>query len=133
MHIPVNSPLITTEDIAAVVATLEDGWISGDGPVVSGFEEAMAASVGRKHAISVSNGTVAIDLAISALTFETGDEIIVPSFTIISVINQILRNGLKPRFVDCDLLTWNMKIDEVERLINTRTRAIIAVKSPCLL
>ena len=127
MQIPVNSPLITTEDIAAVVAALEDGWISGDGPVVSGFEEAMAASVGRKHAISVSNGTVAIDLAISALTFETGDEIIVPSFTIISVINQILRDGLKPRFVDCDPLTWNMKIDEVEKLINPRTRAIIAV------
>jgi perosamine synthetase len=127
MQIPVNSPLITPEDIAAVVAALEDGWISGDGPVVSDFEEAMAASVGRKHGISVSNGTVAIDIAISALAFQKGDEIIVPSFTIISVINQILREGLVPRFVDCDPLTWNMNTDEVEGLINPRTRAIIAV------
>jgi perosamine synthetase len=127
MQIPVNAPLITTEDIASVVAALEDGWISGDGPIVSGFEEAMAASVGRKHGISVSNGTVALDIAISALNFEAGDEIIVPSFTIISVINQILREGLVPRFVDCDELTWNMKVEEVENLINVRTRAVIAV------
>ena len=127
MQIPVNSPLITPEDIAAVVAALEDGWISGDGPVVSDFEEAMAASVGRKHGISVSNGTVAIDIAISALAFQKGDEIIVPSFTIISVINQILREGLVPRFVDCDPLTWNMNTDEVEGLIRNTVKSCAAL------
>ena len=127
MYIPVNSPLIASEDISAVISALEGGWISGEGPLVNEFDHEMARSVGRKHAISVSNGTAALDIAVETLNLKSGDEVIVPTFTIISVINQILRAGAIPKFVDCHEDTWNMKVSDVEPLINSRTRAIFAV------
>jgi perosamine synthetase len=125
--IPVNTPQILEEDIQSVVQSLRDGWISGEGPVVSSFEDAFAKLCGRKYAVAVSNGTAAIDLVIHALGLGPGDEIILPSFTIISCVSQILRTGARPIFVDSDPNTWNMDVSLVEPLINQRTRAIMAV------
>ncbi len=128
MHqVPVNTPLVDESDILAVSQTLRDGWISGEGPVVAKFELDFASFCDRKHGVSVTNGTAAIELVIHSLGFGKGDEIIVPSFAIISCISQILRCGATPIFVDADPLTWNMDVNVVEELITPRTRAIMAV------
>lgn len=125
--IPVSSPLITAKDLEMVTQALSDGWISGEGPYIDLFENKMAEICDRKFAISVSNGTDALDLVFQGLNFEPGDEIILPSFTIISCLSQILRMGLVPVFVDADPVTWNMDVQQVEALISNKTRAILAV------
>ena len=125
--IPVNTPLITESDIEAVAASLREGWVSGDGPIVAKFEADFAQFCGRKHGISVTNGTAAIELVIHALNFGPNDEIIVPSFAIISCISQILRCGATPVFVDSDPITWNMDTSKLEESITAKTKAILVV------
>lgn len=89
--IPVNRPLLTPEDLAYVGEALESTWISGEGPYVKEFEDVFSETIGSRFAISVSNGTVALDLVIEALGIGPGDEVILPSFTIISCMSQILK------------------------------------------
>jgi perosamine synthetase len=126
-YIPVNIPWVTEEDADYVRQAVAEGWISGEGKYVAEFEEGMAALCRRKNAIAVSNGSVAIDLVIEALGIGPGDEVILPSFTIISCLAQILRNGATPVFVDALPDTWNMNVSQVESLITSRTKAIMAV------
>jgi perosamine synthetase len=125
--IPVNTPLITKEDTDYVTKAVSEGWISGEGKYVAEFEEAMGLLCKRNHAIAVSNGSVAIDLVIESLGIGRGDEVILPSFTIISCLAQILRNGATPVFVDALPDTWNMDVSQVESLISPKTKAIMAV------
>lgn len=125
--IPVNSPDLSGNERKYLIECIESGWISSEGPFVKKFEDAYAKFVGRTYAIAVSNGTAAIDIAISSLGIQEGDEVIVPAFTIISCINQILRVGATPIFVDADQNTWNMNVDLVESLITTKTKAIMVV------
>ena len=75
----------------------------------------------------VSNGTAALEIAVKALNLKKNDEVIVPNFTIISNVLSILKQGLKPVFIDCDLQTWNMKIEDIEKSITKKTKAIMAV------
>ncbi len=126
-QVPVNTPLITEEDIASVVNALRDGWVSGEGPIVAEFENSFAQSCNREFGIAVTNGTAAIELVIHALDIGPGDEIILPSFAIISCVAQILRTGATPIFVDSTPDTWNMDVSTVESLITPRTKAIMAV------
>ena len=86
-----------------------------------------AARVGRKHAIAVSNGTAAIDAAVDALGIGPGDEVIMPAFTIISCITQIVRCGAIPVLVDSDPTTWNMDVTQIEAKITRRTKALMVV------
>lgn len=125
--IPVNIPQITEQDIDAVIGALRDGWISGEGPVINQFENEVARNSNRKFGVAVSNGSDALDLAFKALNLRAGDEVILPSFTIISCLAPILRMGLIPVFVDSDPETWNMDIREVEASITKKTKAILAV------
>ena len=128
MHqVPVNTPLIDESDISAVSQALREGWISGEGPVVANFEESFAQFCDRKHAISVTNGTAAIEVVIHSLGFGPGDEIIIPSFAIISCVSQILRSGARPVFIDSDPFVWNIDASKVEEAITSRTKAIMAV------
>ena len=69
----------------------------------------------KKYAIAVSSGTAALDIAFASLKIKKGDEVILPTFTIISCVNQIIRSGATPVFVDCDLTTWNVNISEIEK------------------
>ena len=125
--IPVNIPLITTEDMDYVSKAMSETWISGEGAYVEEFESSFATLCNRRFGIAVSNGSVAIDLVIEALELKVGDEIILPSFTIISCLNQILRAGATPVFVDAKSDTWNMDVAQVEALVSPRTKAIMAV------
>ncbi len=125
--IPVNEPLLDGNEKKYLVQCVETGWISSEGPFVQQFEKGMAAKVGRKHGVAVCNGTAALDIAVAALEFEPGDEIIVPAFTIISCISEIVRSGLVPVLVDSDPRTWNMDIGQIQAKITPRTKAILMV------
>lgn len=125
--IPVNEPLLNGNEKKYLNECIDTGWISSEGPFVSEFEKRMALLTNRKYAVAVANGTLAIDMAITALDIQEGDEVIMPTFTIISCITQIIRVGAIPVLVDSDLATWNMKVDEIESKINSRTKAIMAV------
>ena len=127
MIIPVSRPCITKDDVDAVAGILRDGFVSGDAPIVAEFESAFASAVHRKHGIAVSNGSVALDLALHALDLEVGDEVIVPSFTIASCLFAVLRTKATPIFIDVDQLTWNLSFDTLHSAISPRTRALLAV------
>ena len=126
-YIPVNIPEITSADIDYVAKSMKETWVSGEGEYVVEFEETFSKVCNRKFGIAVSNGTVAIDLVIEALDLQPGDEVVLPSFTIVSCLNQILRRGAVPVFVDALPDTWNMDVASVESMITPRTRAIMAV------
>jgi perosamine synthetase len=125
--IPVNEPLLDGNEKKYLVECINSGWISSDGPFVKRFEKEFASRIGRKHGIAVTNGTSAIDAAMESLQIKKGDEVILPTFTIISCILQIVRSGAKPVLVDADPLTWNMDINQIEDKITKRTKAIMVV------
>jgi len=125
--IPVNQPLLDGNEEKYLVECIRTGWISSEGPFVARFEEQFAARVERKHGIAVSNGSVALDTAVAALGLGTGDEVILPTSTIISCAAAIVRTGATPVLVDCDPRTWNMHVDRVEARITPRTKAIMVV------
>ena len=127
LYIPVNEPLLNGNEKKYLIECIDTGWISSEGPFVSAFEQKFAQRIGRKHAIAVCNGTAAIDVAIEALEIKRGDEVIVPAFTIISCLNQIVRSGAKPVLVDSDPHTWNMNVHEIEARITKKTKAIMIV------
>ena len=133
--IPVNQPLLDGNEGKYLQECISSGWISSEGPFVDRFEAGMAAVTGRRHAIAVSNGTAALEVAVAALRLEVGDQIVMPTFTIISCAAAVLRNNCTPLFVDSDPVTWNMDIsklvelveDEIERKGNRRLKAIMVV------
>ena len=127
IQIPVSQPHISEDDKIAVLDCLNNGFLSGDAPIVAEFERNFANIVGTRYGIAVANGSVALDLALHALNLEQGDEVIVPSFTIASCLFAIMRTGATPVFVDCDEDTWNMSIQTVEPKITTKTKAILVV------
>ena len=91
--IPVNEPLLDGNEKLYLNDCIKSGWISSDGPYVKRFEDKVAKVVGRKYGISVSNGSSALDLAIAVLDISKGDEVILPSHTIISCASAIYRSG----------------------------------------
>jgi perosamine synthetase len=125
--VPVNEPLLTGNEKAYLNECIDSGWISSEGPFVTQFEQSFAHRCTRRHGISVCNGTAALDLAVTALGIGKGDEVILPTFTIISCVSQILRVGAIPVFVDCDPYTWNINVDQIEHLVTHRTKAIMVV------
>jgi perosamine synthetase len=135
MMIPVNEPLLNGNEKKYLNECIDTAWISSEGPFVKRFEERMAATMGRKHGIAVCNGTVALEAAVAALELQPGDEVIMPTFTIISCAAAIVRRGCTPLLVDSDPMTWNMDIeklrirveDEIGKKGNKRLKAIMVV------
>jgi perosamine synthetase len=125
--IPVNQPLLNGREKELLLQCIETGWISSEGPFVTEFESKFSQYVSQKHGVAVCNGTAALDVAIAALEIGQGDEVIIPSFTIISCVHQIVRAGATPVFVDADAKTWNMDVSQVGQKITSRTKAIMAV------
>ena len=126
-HIAVSEPRIGADDMASVMDALKSGWISSAGPALDQFESAWAAYCERRHGIAVSSGTTALELAIEALPLAPGDEVIMPTFTIISCALAVVRAGAVPVLVDADPDTWCMDVHAVEARITPRTRAIMPV------
>ena len=125
--IPVNEPLLGETDLHYVTECVRTGWISSSGRFIDEFEQRWAAYCGRRYGIAVSNGTTALQLAVAALDLQPGDEIIMPSFTIISCALAAVYNGAVPVLVDSDPATWCMDVTQVEKKISERTRAIMPV------
>lgn len=125
--IPVNTPSLEGNEKRYLNECIDTGWISSEGPFVRRFEEGIAARVQRAHGIAVCNGSVALDVALAALNIGPGDEVILPSLTIISCAAAIVRLGAVPVTVDADPQTWNMDVARIEALITPRTRAIMVV------
>ena len=125
--IPVNEPLLNGNEKKYLCECIDTGWISSEGPFVKQFEEKMSARVCRKHGISVTNGTAALEIAVSALKLSEGDEVIMPAFTIISCAEAVTRVGAIPVLVDSHPDTWNMCVEDIEKRITPRTRAIMVV------
>lgn len=125
--IPVNEPLLYGNEKKYLYECIDTGWISSEGPFVKEFEQKMSAGVNRKYGIAVSNGTAALEVAVQALGIKEGDEVIMPTFTIISCAMAVTKAGAVPVLIDSDLYTWNMKVEEIEAKITFRTKAIMIV------
>ena len=125
--IPVNEPLLDERDLEYVTECVRTGWVSSAGRFIDEFEQKWAAYCGRKHGIAVSNGTTALQLALNCLELEPGDEVILPSFTIVSCALAVVQNGAVPVLVDCCPDTWCMDTEQIKAKITARTRAIMPV------
>lgn len=125
--IPVNEPILTGNEKKYLNECIDTGWISSEGPFIRKFEEGVAKITERKHGIAVCNGTVALEAAVAALELNPGEEVILPTFTIISCAAAIIRRGCVPVLVDSDPITWNMDVSQIESKITSQTRAIMVV------
>ncbi len=125
--IRVAEPSITSADKKLLNDALESGWISSAGKYLEQFEEIWPSYCGMPHGIAVCNGSVALDVAVSLLDLKEGDEVIMPSFTIISPAQSVVRAGGIPVLVDSDPVTWQMNVNLIEEKISPKTKAIIVV------
>lgn len=125
--IPVNEPWLGERELGYVAECIRTGWVSSAGRFIEEFEQKWADYCGRKYGIAVSNGTVALQLAVACLGLEPGDEVIMPTFTIISCALAVIYNGGIPVLVEADPRTWCMAVEQVKDKITKRTRAIMPV------
>lgn len=124
--IPVYQPDLSGKEKEYVMDCMDSTWISSKGKYVERFENLFAEYIGVKYGTAVSNGTVAIHLALLTLEIGIGDEVIVPSFTYIASANPIVYVGAKPIFVDSSEDTWQINELEIEKKITDKTKAVIA-------
>lgn len=125
--IPVNEPVLNGNEKKYLCECIDTGWISSEGPFVKQFEEKMSAVAGRYYGIAVSSGTAALEVAMQAIGIGAGDEVIMPTFTIVSCAMAVTKLGGVPVLIDSDVDTWNMNVDQIESKITKRTKAILVV------
>lgn len=125
--VSVNEPDLSGNEKKYLNECIDSGWISSEGPFLKRFEEEMAKLTGRKYGIAVSNGSTALDTVMIALKIGKNDEVIMPTFTIISCAAAVVRVGAKPVLVDVNPYTWNMDVDQIEKKITPKTKAIMVV------
>lgn len=121
--IPAAKPIIGDEERAAVDRVLQSGMLA-QGPEVAAFENEYSATVQNRHCIAVNSGTSGLHMALEAIDMNTGDEVIVPSFTFAATANSVALTGATPVFVDIDPLTFNIDPKAIEAAITPRTRSI---------
>jgi perosamine synthetase len=126
-RIPIYKPDLSGNEKAYVNRAIDSTWISSKGEFLESFEGHFSKRISINYALAVSNGTVALHLAMLALGIGAGDEVIVPTLTYIAPINAVKYVGATPVFVDSERLTWQIDVSKIERAINNKTRAIIAV------
>ncbi len=124
--IPISKPFLTAEEAQQAYDTILSGWIT-QGPKVTEFEKNIAEYVGTKYAIAVSNCTTALHLAMLVSEISAGDEVICPSLSYIATANAIKYVNAIPVFAEINPLTYNLDIDDVERKITKKTKAILLV------
>ena len=111
--IPVNEPLLGEREAEYVADCLRSGWISSAGDYIERFEVAWAAYCGRQHGVTVSNGTAALEAAVQCLDLRHGDEVILPTFTIISCAQAVVRAGGLPVLGDAEPRPWCLDTRQV--------------------
>jgi len=125
--IPVNEPLFCGNEREYLNQCIDQAWISSEGPFVKKFEDEFSSYLGLRYGIAVCNGTAALETALAAAGIDEGDEVIMPTFTIISCAIGVIRLGAKPILVDSEPETWNMDTGQIEPKITKKTKAIMAV------
>ena len=125
--IPVNEPALGARELQYVTEAVETGWISSAGRFITEFEDGWAAYCGRRHGVAVCNGSAALQLAVAALGLGPGDEVVLPTFTIVSCVTAVLSAGATPVLVDADPETWCMNTELVQRALTERTKAVMPV------
>lgn len=126
-RLPVMEPSLGGNELKYVADCITTNWISSQGRYVREFEKIFADYIGVRHAHTTSNGTTAIHLALATLDIGPGDEVIVPDLTFASPANVVIHCGATPVFVDVNEETWTIEVEEIERAITEKTRAIIPV------
>lgn len=119
-------PTLGEEEIQAVAEVLRSGWL-GLGPKTEEFEKAFAAYIGARHVVGVISCTAALDLAVKLLDLRPGDEIVVPTCTFISSAHAVVYNQCRPVFVDIEPDTLNISVNDLQRKLSARTKAVIVV------
>ncbi|HUY35371.1 MAG TPA: DegT/DnrJ/EryC1/StrS family aminotransferase [Pirellulales bacterium] len=125
-YIPVAKPSLTAAEANAARAAVAAGWVSG-GPHVARFERELALAHGQGHGVACNSGTTALHLALAALDVGPGDEVVVPTLTMVAVANAVLYRGATPVFVDSEVSTGNPDPAWAKRhgIVNRRTKAAI--------
>ena len=126
MSVPITKPALTEEEARAPYESIKSGWVT-QGPKVAEFEKAVAAYVGAKHGVATTSCTTGLHLALATIGVGPGDEVIVPSFTVIASANAILYTGATVVFCEIDPRTFNADAADIERRITKKTKAIMPV------
>ncbi|HVN71888.1 MAG TPA: aminotransferase class I/II-fold pyridoxal phosphate-dependent enzyme [Desulfomonilia bacterium] len=124
--IPMSAPFFGGEEIDAVTEVIRSGWIT-TGPKCARFEEDFARYTGSGRALALSSGTAGMHLLLKALGIGKDDEVVTPSMTFASTVNQIVLAGARPVFVDVDYDTLLVKPSDIEKAITKKTKAVIPV------
>jgi len=131
---PLSNLKINEEAINNVLEALTSGWLSSKGIYISKFEELFSNYLGGGTAVAVSSGTSALELGLKSLGIGIGDEVLVPDFTFAASINAIINTGATPVMVDVEKETWTIDINEINKKITSKTKAILPVHvygQPC--
>jgi len=126
-NIPIAKPVLEKEDFFNAIKALKSGWISSRGIYIKKFEKEFKKYLGGGIPIAVSNGTVALELAIKSLGIKFGDEVIVPNFTFAATINAVINCGAKPIIVDVEKDIWTIDPNKIEKVITKKTKAVVLV------
>lgn len=127
IKIPVSEPNLGEKELEYVTECVKSSWISSKGKFVEQFEKKFGEYCQAKHAISTTSGTTALHLALASLDVKRGDEVIIPTFTMIATANAVVYTGAKPVLVDSEPFTWNMDVTKIEEKISNKTKAIMVV------
>jgi perosamine synthetase len=125
--IPISKPSIGDRELAYVSDAVKSGWVSSLGEYIERFEAGFAEFCGSRYGIAVSNGTVALHLALVAFGVKPGDEVVVPDLTFVATGNAVKHAGATPVFVDIDPATLCMDPDDFKSVIGPKTKAAIPV------
>ena len=123
--IPVNEPLLNGNEKKYLSECIDSGWISSEGPFVSEFEEKFAARHNRKYAISVSNGTAALQISLDLLDLNPGDEVILLEPLYDSYPPIVERSGAVPKYVSLQPPEWSLPLAELEAAFGPETKMIL--------
>ncbi len=124
--VPQLIPYVGKEELENLKLVIEKQWIT-EGPFSQEFLDLIKEKTGAKYAVLANNGTLALFIALKALGIKEGDEVIVPDFTFIASATSIYFAGAKPVFVDVNKETLNIDIEQIEKLITPKTKAIMPV------
>lgn len=125
--IPVCEPRLSGNELRYITQCVKTNWISSAGKFIDRFEKKFSKCCGAKYAVSCTSGTTALHLALATLGVGKGDEVIIPTFTMIATANVVTYLGAKPVLVDSESRTWNIDPDKIEAKLSARTKAIMPI------